>query len=133
MKLERSAIPFIFDVPAYRIARRLTILIDQPWNGLSDEARTTLYKLIQALNIPGKEVPVIQRTVLKKEEIKVLNTSFIISFGVQIDSYRDHDRYQLHQLGDTAFVLADSLNIFSGDKNLKQKLWQLLQLNFRRA
>ncbi len=131
MKLNHKAIPYIFDVPAYHVKRRLTILIAQPWCELSEEARTTLYKLIQALNIPGQGVPVIKRTALKTNEIQVLNTTFIISFEVPLNGYPD--KYHLYRIADTTFVLADNLNTFCGDKSLKQKLWQLLQHKFRPA
>jgi hypothetical protein len=131
LKLNRTAIPFIFDVPAYHVTRRLTILIDQPWNELSEEARTTLYKLIQAVHIPYHQVPVIHRNSMGKDEVQVLNSAFIISFGVSADSCTNP--YHLYQIGDTAFVLADNLNVFSSDKNLKQKLWQLLLHKFGQA
>lgn len=129
MKLNRITLPYIFDVPAYRIKRRLSIVIAQPWSELSEEARTTLQKLIQALSIPYHEVPILNRHNLKEEDIQVLETAFLICFGVSVDG--KNEKYQLYQITDTNLVLADNPDVFCKDKNLKQKLWQVLQNKFK--
>ncbi|MCS6974231.1 MAG: hypothetical protein NZM13_07085 [Cyclobacteriaceae bacterium] len=131
MKLNPLALPFIFDVPAYRIRKRLAILINQPWAELTEEARTTLHKLIQAVNLPVHHVAVIERTHLQEEEVKYLNADFIIAFGVTVDNRMEP--YRLFQFHYSRVVLADNLQVFSIDKNLKQKLWDILRSNFRPA
>lgn len=129
MKLNPLALPFIFDVPAYRIRKRLAILINQPWAELTEEARTTLHKLIQAVNLPVHHVAVIERTHLKEEEVKYLNADFIIAFGLSANN--GMEPYRLLQVQHSRVVLADNLLTFSSDKSLKQKLWDVLKPNFR--
>jgi hypothetical protein len=116
----------------YRLSPPATIVIDKPWNALTDSEKEQLQKITEALRQrinPALKLDAFQVIYQKEFNLNLLypQPSKVIYFGSPIKGL---NYFELIEVNSVKVVLAESLDALTKNEAGRQMLWKALQQLF---
>jgi hypothetical protein len=124
-----SEAPFehLYQEELYMIPPRTVVVIDRPWNEITDEDRTLLAKILGSVKLGLANVQIISGTQFLMNEIAAMEPERLIAFGASV---KDVSRlYELTTTSGIPVICADSLPAL--DDGRKKNLWLALRQMFK--
>lgn len=121
-----SAAPLthLFNEELYTIPPIVTIIINKPWESISEEHRTLLSKIMGAVKVGLASTRIIQRQSISMDELHAIGTQKILLFGTQAPI----NPYEHVQAQGFSIIRADELEGLDDAK--KKSLWLSLKTMF---
>ena len=121
-----SAAPLshLFNEEIYSVPPIVTIVINRPWEEISEEHRVLLSKILGSVKISLSSIRVIQRDAVTLEDLRILGNPKFLLFGTQAPV----NNYENVQAQGFSLIRADELHTLDDAK--KKSLWGALKTMF---
>jgi DNA polymerase III psi subunit len=117
----------IFTEELYLI-RRTTLIFSQPVDTISEQDRTLLDKILQAVKLSFHDVTVVHQSTLDLGAL-AMRPKRVIYFGTPVTGLSP---FEVISVDGSSIVLAPALSALHNDPASKQKLWIALRTMFGR-
>ncbi len=121
--MNASLRPFIYQEELYDGPAKVTVVLSEPWTKVTEAQRTLLSKILQSIGLSIDGVVVQCQPTLDVSQLGT-GTSTILAFTTPAPGI---PTYEAVRTKDTLLVVADRLEVLSGDDQAKRKLWAVLK------
>ncbi len=121
-----AAYEFLYTEDIYTINDSILIVVDKPWEKISDEDKTLLAKILGSVKLSLDKVQIVYQKEASLASLAVYHPSKIISFGVELSA--SHEPYKYHTAENTSFIQCDALDLLNDVT--KKSLWAALKQGF---
>ena len=124
--MAESVFESLYQEEIYLVRPRTLVLLDKPWNDISDEERTLLTKILGSVKLSLSSVQVLHRESADVNDLSALNTERVIAFGTRLSPV--HKQYEYVPVDGYHVIVSDSLSAL--DDARKKNLWLALRQMF---
>jgi hypothetical protein len=121
-----AAYEFLYQEDIYLINDSILILIDKPWQEISEEEKILLSKILGSVKLSLDKVQIVHAADATLDSLKVYQPSKIISFGIHLS--HSHELYTHYVAKNISIIQSDALQNL--DDTLKKSLWGALKQAF---
>lgn len=121
-----SVFESLYQEDIYLTRPRTLILIDKPWNDVSDDERTLLAKILGSVKLSLAAVQILHRESATLNDLSALSPERVISFGTRLSPV--NKQYEYVPIDGFHVIASDSLS--SLDDARKKSLWLALRQMF---
>ncbi|HEY0741448.1 MAG TPA: hypothetical protein VGD40_08300 [Chryseosolibacter sp.] len=122
--MSASPLSHLFNEELYTIPPIVTIIINKPWEAITEEHRTLLSKILGAVKIGLPSARIMQRKSVTLDEMLGIGAQKILLFGTQAPV----NAYEYVQAQGFSIIRADELEGLDDAK--KKSLWLALKTMF---
>lgn len=122
--MSASPLTHLFNEELYAVPPIVTIIINKPWESISEEHRTLLSKIMGAVKVGLASGRIIQRESISLDELRAIGSQKILLFGPHCPI----NPYEHVQAQGFSIIRADELEGLDDAK--KKSLWLALKTMF---
>jgi hypothetical protein len=123
---ESTVFENLYQEELYLIAPSTLILVDKPWNDITDDEKLLLNKILGSVKLSLAMVTVQHREDTSVNDLLPSNVQRLISFGVEVSPIQK--RYEFVPVDGLKAIVADGLSDL--DDSRKKNLWLALRQMF---
>lgn len=116
----------LYTEEVYRIGKKTTVIISDPWDKISDADRALLQKILHAVGLSIDAVTIVHQPTLSIKSVRE-NALMVIYFGDSVDGVTP---FEPSSIDDLPVLCSPSLEKLQADATSKQKLWAGLKVMF---
>lgn len=121
-----SAYAFLYQEDLYQASESTLILVNQPWETISDPDKTLLSKILGSVKVSVDQVTILQVDKTSLAALHQYNPLRVIAFGSAVSD--SEALYHCQKYGNTTLITSDSLSALDDVK--KKNLWAALKQMF---
>jgi hypothetical protein len=119
-----SPLSHLFNEELYSVPPVVTVLVNKPWEEISEEHRVLLSKILGSVKINLSSIRIIKRDAVTLEDLRMLGNAKFLLFGTQAPV----NNYENVQAQGFSVIRADELHTLDDAK--KKSLWSALKTMF---
>lgn len=123
---DASVFENLYQEELYVVPQRTLVLIDKPWDQLTESEHTLLVKILGSVRLSTAAVQIIHRQNSSITDLLTLHPLRVISFGVAISPVQTP--YEFVPLDGVPVIVSESLSALDDAK--KKSLWLALRQMF---
>ena len=122
--MSASSLPHLYNEDLYTIPPVVTIVINKPWESISEDQKTLLSKILGSVKISLASARIVYRQSASLDELKAIGGQKILLFGTQAPI----NTYEHTQAQGFSIIRDDELEALDDAK--KKSLWLALKNMF---
>lgn len=124
--MAESVFESLYQEEIYLVRPRALILIDKPWEHVSQDERVLLAKILGSVKLTLSTVQILHRESASLNELAPFNPERVIAFGTRVSPV--HKKYEYLPVDGFHVIASDSLSMLDDAK--KKSLWLALRQMF---